>query len=959
MIKRYMSISPTIILGAEEIYNTAPVVNMNSISPVTAYTNDDLNCSFTVVDADAGDTLTANVSWYNGTSLYNTYVISVTNGTPASYILVADKTGKGETWNCSVIAYDGKLYSGASSAVRYINNSAPNITSYNASNATYTDTLPNVNFSEGENITFAVGMSDADVAEGADTLWYSWFVDSIFKVLTQSHWFNWAFDFLSAGLHTVYVEVNDTSNATDSHTWNVNIANVVNKQWSVDYVTPTPINGTVLSEHAVNISVLVSPSVTKAAVLKALIDASEAEFSQGIYLNTSYNASSSGVVLNRTLIPNQSLFFDGFESGNLNNWVVTGGGSVWTAVINGSYEGLWLAKAVQTGIGSPTYMEANMSTISYVSLNVSYYRQLIGMDAADEFTVDWFNGTGWTYLEQLGGASADDAAYVAKSFVLPAEANNNPNFRIRFMCENGAVSESCRVDNVKITGVKTPFMAYGEFTSRIYNATEAVNWNTITWSGNVPLGAGLKFQARSCANADCSDSAFAGPSGEGSYYIAPGETLNVQERQYVQYKAFFSSNGSSTPLLYNVTISGTTDAEYENVSISTAWIELNGVNISMSGSGFSWSYANNTLDKGGYTYRVYVNDSFGNINQTEMRTFTVPSYQITFNVTSGEDGSAKNGVQINCDYSGFNQNDTTNMYGPYNFPVGSWSCNFVGPLGKYYNKTHSFIANENKAENVILSERAYLTIEEHNQLDWLYNCIRYGNCDLYSMVQSTNITTGKIWQQYLPTDKAVVAQEDKISSLLSATSNITINYTLNIPYKEGYEIGELLPIRIFYWFTDDTGKCYSQDKQNGSNRAEYPFCIPLMAEYLGPNNGSAKFKVDLRPNLPAGTYNITRSIDIDPPVDGSQVWINYGREIIGSIFVDNPTQVNTAEALIGAEMVEAESPQLPNLNSITGASTAYPENKTLQSGWFIIIGLGIICATITIISRMYIRSRYK
>ena len=112
-----------------------------------------------------------------------------------------------------------------------------------------------------------------------------------------------------------------------------------------------------------------------------------------------------------------------------------------------------------------------MSTISYVSLNVSYYRQLIGMDAADEFTVDWFNGTGWTYLEQLGGASADDAAYVAKSFVLPAEANNNPNFRIRFMCENGAVSESCRVDNVKITGVKTPFMAYGEFTSRIYNAT--------------------------------------------------------------------------------------------------------------------------------------------------------------------------------------------------------------------------------------------------------------------------------------------------------------------------------------------------------------------------------------------------------------------------------------------------------------------------------------------------------
>jgi len=36
-----------------------------------------------------------------------------------------------------------------------------------------------------------------------------------------------------------------------------------------------------------------------------------------------------------------------------------------------------------------------------------------------------------------------------------------------------------------------------------------------------------------------------------------------------------------------------------------------------------------------------------------------------------------------------------------------------------------------------------------------------------------------------------------------------------------------------------------------------------------------------------GTYQIVRSIDIDPPVNGEHVWINYGREFIGSFEVRN------------------------------------------------------------------------
>ncbi|MCX8159286.1 MAG: hypothetical protein N3D20_03325, partial [Candidatus Pacearchaeota archaeon] len=48
--------------------------------------------------------------------------------------------------------------------------------------------------------------------------------------------------------------------------------------------------------------------------------------------------------------------------------------------------------------------------------------------------------------------SANDANYVFKNFSLQSSANNNPNFKIRFECTTGAVSEFCRVDNVMING---------------------------------------------------------------------------------------------------------------------------------------------------------------------------------------------------------------------------------------------------------------------------------------------------------------------------------------------------------------------------------------------------------------------------------------------------------------------------------------------------------------------------
>ena len=281
------------IENAESCPNTAPSVSINAIQPLTSYTNNDLNCSFTVTDPNAGDSLSANISWYNGSFLYRTYLFAIINGSLASNLLDNANTTKGETWNCSVIAYDGYAYSNASSAARYINDSVPAVDSYNTSSLNRTDVeyTQNVTYQENETTRFAVEVSDAD----DDEVWYSWFVDNVFAELTQNSWFDKAWGWLSSGLHTVRVDINDTSNAITTHTWYVDIANVPNIFWTVEFVSPTPSDGATLASNAVNISAQITPRIAVEGENMEIFN-NATDFT-GTFENTQLNATSKAIQL--------------------------------------------------------------------------------------------------------------------------------------------------------------------------------------------------------------------------------------------------------------------------------------------------------------------------------------------------------------------------------------------------------------------------------------------------------------------------------------------------------------------------------------------------------------------------------------------------------------------------------------------------------------------------------------
>ena len=146
--------------------------------------------------------------------------------------------------------------------------------------------------------------------------------------------------------------------------------------------------------------------------------------------------------------PVGQLIADGFESG-LGGWSVTGAGSPWAVSAVDPYTGSAHARAVQPGVSTMTYLEKSFDLSGFNSGKLIYYRKLIGLDGADEFTAQYFDsaiGT-WRTIEATGSASANDSAYVQVEFTLPKTAT-----KLRFGCMAGAVSEKCEVDDVSLFG---------------------------------------------------------------------------------------------------------------------------------------------------------------------------------------------------------------------------------------------------------------------------------------------------------------------------------------------------------------------------------------------------------------------------------------------------------------------------------------------------------------------------
>ncbi|MGB1841834.1 MAG: BPL-N domain-containing protein [Longimicrobiales bacterium] len=144
--------------------------------------------------------------------------------------------------------------------------------------------------------------------------------------------------------------------------------------------------------------------------------------------------------------PPGSIFADGFESGSLAEWSVYGSGRRWSVVSENAAEGLYSARAKRTGSGKDSFIEASFDAVGFSSVQLTYRRMLVGLDAADDWEVQVFDGS-WISLEHLGTGREDNSDFQTRTFTLSPSAT-----AVRFKCETGAVSEMCYLDDVRISG---------------------------------------------------------------------------------------------------------------------------------------------------------------------------------------------------------------------------------------------------------------------------------------------------------------------------------------------------------------------------------------------------------------------------------------------------------------------------------------------------------------------------
>jgi lysophospholipase L1-like esterase len=134
------------------------------------------------------------------------------------------------------------------------------------------------------------------------------------------------------------------------------------------------------------------------------------------------------------------IFSDDFESGDFaaGGWTTSGRAQVATeAAADGNY-GARLQR-----VGS---IEAAVSTAGRIGIVIEYDRVTQRFEPADDsLDVEWYDGQSWQPIE-----STADSVWGFTSVNLPAGADNNPDFRIRFICNGNHPVEKAFIDNVQI-----------------------------------------------------------------------------------------------------------------------------------------------------------------------------------------------------------------------------------------------------------------------------------------------------------------------------------------------------------------------------------------------------------------------------------------------------------------------------------------------------------------------------
>jgi len=177
----------------------------------------------------------------------------------------------------------------------------------------------------------------------------------------------------------------------------------------------------------------------------------------------------------------------------------------------------------------------------------------------DDGTIwQYWNGSAWA----VAGAADYNTASVVNANIATFPATNQQLMFKAFLSSDG--SQLVQLDTVSISyqilGSVSYFLS-GTFDSETFD-TGVANpvFNYIDWTADEPSGTRVEFQLRAASTeAGLGSATWVGPDGSGSsFYTSQGEFIETDPGatgvQWIQYRAYLYSDGSSTPVLRDITI---------------------------------------------------------------------------------------------------------------------------------------------------------------------------------------------------------------------------------------------------------------------------------------------------------------------------------------------------------------------------------------------------------------------
>ncbi|MEI7578475.1 MAG: hypothetical protein WCJ58_00370 [bacterium] len=198
-------------------------------------------------------------------------------------------------------------------------------------------------------------------------------------------------------------------------------------------------------------------------------------------------------------------------------------------------------------------VDTNGTTVQGIAVVASGNVAILAGTGGEEYQV--YNISDERHPTRCGGLQIDngiydlDASYDAEGNAFAYLITGDPNAEFKIIRGGpggGAGNGYGYVEN-------------GTYTSSIFDTKRAdPKLYTISWNSLIPANTDLKLQIRASDTATLSGAIFVGPDNTGNTFFTDkaGSTLptSVQDKRYVQYKAFLSSNRYGTPIFYDISL---------------------------------------------------------------------------------------------------------------------------------------------------------------------------------------------------------------------------------------------------------------------------------------------------------------------------------------------------------------------------------------------------------------------